>query len=172
MHRKFISLICASAIAVTALTAPARADEDLGKILTGLAALAIIGIAIENANDNAPVVTQRQTQPYYVPKGQVYSQRVMPPVVVQPRVVQPQVIQPKPLPRKVTRHDLPRSCLKTVRRGQDEFRILGNHCLQNTYRQADRLPQACKVEVRGNQGVKQGYKPKCLRKRGYQLSSR
>lgn len=167
MHRKFIALICAAGFVITATTAPARADDDIGKLLAGLAALAIIGVAIDNHNDNDTVVVQRQPQPYYVPQGQVYSQRVAPPTIVQPRV-----IQPKPLPRNVTRYDLPKSCLKTVRNGRDEYRIVGKHCLNKNYRLSDSLPKACQMEVRGNHGVKRGYNPKCLRNRGYQLSAK
>ncbi len=160
MHRKFIAMICASALAVTAFTAPARADDDVAKMIAGLAVLAIIGAAINDHNDNDTVVVQRRAQPYYPPQNHGHSYSVRP----------PQVVQPKPLPRQITRYDLPRSCLKTVRRGRDEFKILGGNCLQNNYRLTDSLPKACKVQVQGNKGTRAGYKPHCLRERGYNLS--
>jgi len=43
MHRKFIALILATAMAITGLSAaPARADGDTARIFAGLALLAII----------------------------------------------------------------------------------------------------------------------------------
>ncbi|MEO0569436.1 MAG: hypothetical protein AAF066_17010 [Pseudomonadota bacterium] len=47
-HRKLISIVAASALAVTTMTStPARADnDDFGKFVAGAAALAIIGIAL------------------------------------------------------------------------------------------------------------------------------
>ena len=51
MYRRFIATILATAVAITGLTAaPARADnDDLLKILGGVAAIAIIGAAIKEA---------------------------------------------------------------------------------------------------------------------------
>ena len=52
MHRKFIAFIISTAVAVTALSAPARADtDDIARALVGIAALALIGKALSD-NDN------------------------------------------------------------------------------------------------------------------------
>lgn len=53
-HRTFIAAILSAAIALTGLTAaPARADsEDIAKWIAGAAALAIIGSAIANRDDD------------------------------------------------------------------------------------------------------------------------
>ncbi|MEQ8896391.1 MAG: hypothetical protein RID23_04815 [Roseovarius sp.] len=51
--KRFITSIMAAAMALTVLSsAPARADNDTAKIIAGAAALAIIGLAIKDANDN------------------------------------------------------------------------------------------------------------------------
>ncbi|WP_422032177.1 hypothetical protein [Roseovarius sp.] len=51
--KRFITSIMAAAMALTVLSsAPARADNDTAKIIAGAAALAIIGMAIADANDN------------------------------------------------------------------------------------------------------------------------
>lgn len=51
LHRHFIAAVLAAAVAVTGLTAaPARADNDAAKIIAGVAALAIIGAAVADAN--------------------------------------------------------------------------------------------------------------------------
>ncbi|MDK3016820.1 hypothetical protein [Pseudodonghicola flavimaris] len=91
MHRKFIALISGLAVAVAltgASAAPARADgSDAAKIFAGLAALAIIGAAIDNANDHPPVINR---QVIVQPPRHVYAPPR--PVYVQPRpvYVQPQ----------------------------------------------------------------------------------
>jgi hypothetical protein len=102
MHRKFIALVSGLAVAVSltaATTAPARADNDAAKVLAGIAALAIIGAAIDNSN--RPTVVEREVivpprpaygypRPVYAPPRPVYVQPR--PVYVQPRpvYVQPQ----------------------------------------------------------------------------------
>ena len=50
--RNFITSIMAAAVALTMLSSPARADNDTAKIIAGAAALAIIGMAIADANYN------------------------------------------------------------------------------------------------------------------------
>lgn len=161
MHRKFIALVCASALAVTAISAPARADEDVAKVIAGLAALAIIGAVINDHNDRDEVVVHRHVQPNYPRQTHNYGSAPRKPVV-----------QPRPLPRNVTKYDLPKNCLKTVKQGRDSVRILGQNCMEQNYNLTKSLPNACKVQVRGNEGKRQGYKPNCLRERGYQLTGK
>ncbi|GHG83794.1 hypothetical protein [Pseudodonghicola xiamenensis] len=86
MHRKFIALVSGLAVAVAltaASTAPARADNDAAKVLAGIAALAIIGAAIDN--NNRSTVVERQVivpprpaygyaRPVYAPPRTVYVQ--------------------------------------------------------------------------------------------------
>ncbi len=49
-YKYFIAAVTALAISVTGLTAaPARASDDTAKIITGIAALAIVGAAISNS---------------------------------------------------------------------------------------------------------------------------
>ncbi len=51
IHRQFIATVLAAAVAMTGLTAaPARADNDAAKVIAGVAALAIIGAAVADAN--------------------------------------------------------------------------------------------------------------------------
>src|SRR6056297_1962117 len=51
LYRKFIATVLGAAVAVTGLTAaPARADNDAAKVIAGVAALAIIGAAVAEAN--------------------------------------------------------------------------------------------------------------------------
>jgi hypothetical protein len=151
MHRKFIALIIAAATAIAgfaASAAPARADaEDVAKALAGIAALVIIGKAIEDRNDRRD--RGHVTQNYHRPLPQV---------------------TPRPLPPQVQRKFLPASCLRSVQTRRGEQSFFGARCLQQNYRHANRLPQACSVQVPTQRGWRYGYDPRCLRQSGYRIA--
>ena len=66
---------------------------------------------------------------------------------------------------------IPARCLKYVetRRG-DTVRLLGQRCLNRHYRHVHRLPERCETKVRTYDGVRRGYKPRCVRKHGFRLA--
>lgn len=149
MHRKFIALIIATAVAVTGLSAaPARADEnDLVKFLAGFAALAIIGSAIHNRDrDDAPV-THYVTPPKHP-------------------------IPPRPLPPQVSKLQLPQQCLHTYSVHNKPRRLFGARCLKRTYSYNNSLPRACQFQFRHGNETRTGYEPVCLRERGYRTARR
>lgn len=66
LHRQFIAAVLATAVAVTGLTAaPARADNDAAKVIAGVAALAIIGAAVADANKSKRPKVIYPTPPAY-----------------------------------------------------------------------------------------------------------
>lgn len=155
MHRKFIALIIAGAVAIGSLNAaPAHADSnDARRIFAGLAALALLGAALNHDRDDH-VVTQ---QPRYTPPHQ-------------PRYQPRRHTQPKGLNQQFSRYDLPRECLSNFTVNRATKRLFGARCLQNKYRHARSLPQACEYQFRTNGVVRTTYEPVCLRERGYRLS--
>lgn len=159
MHRKFIALILAAATAVSTLSAaPARADEDIGKVLAGLAALAIIGAALNDARDDNPPVVHRRSHPYPGNSvGRPYERRSP-------------VVNPRPLPQRVTRNDLPQQCLRRFEGYRGNTRLFGLNCLQRNYRHVNQLPYACRVQVGNGRQGNVGYEPVCLRERGYRVT--
>jgi len=151
MHRKFITLIVATAITITGLSltaAPARAGSDTAKVLAGFAALALIGAAIQNNRDRAREahVVTRTTPPRYTP--------------------------PRPLPSHVAQYDLPRSCLRAFPKYQRGKLMLGQACLRSYYGQTVALPNACKVSFWNGRINRTGYEPACLNQSGYRLTHR
>ena len=157
LHRRFIAVVLAASVAVTGFTAaPARADEDFGKILAGLAAIAIIGAAIENSrDDNVHVVTRQKVRvkPY---KGHNHAQ--------------PHNHDgPRNLPPRVARYDLPGKCVQTFR-AHNGTRVLGLNCLKNNYRHVGSLPKACRLSVDKGRKQRVGYETLCLRERGYRIT--
>lgn len=66
LHRQFIAAVLAAAVAVTGLTAaPARADNDAAKVIAAVAALAIIGAAVADANKSKRPKVIYRTPPAY-----------------------------------------------------------------------------------------------------------
>lgn len=169
MHRKFIALIVSAAVAVTGLTAPARADtDDVAKVLFGLTALALIGKAIEDRNDQPTVINRYPTRPVYTQPGRpIYTQPGRP-IYVQPA---PPRYQPRPLPRQVSKFDLPSSCLRNFSINGRNVQLFGDNCMRSTYAFTNSLPYACQYGFNGDRGrAHVGYEPLCLRERGYRTA--
>ncbi|MFT7595010.1 MAG: hypothetical protein ACI8R4_002336 [Paracoccaceae bacterium] len=146
MHRKFIALILASALAITGLSAaPARADGDTARIFGGLAILAIIGAALDHSSRNRTTVTKQ----YIVPS-------------------KPQ--STRPLPSYVTRRDLPGACLRSRSVNGQQRNLYGARCLQKNYAYTSSLPYACQLGYFNGQANRVGYEPLCLRERGYRTA--
>ncbi|MFK7750977.1 MAG: hypothetical protein AB8B51_00365 [Sedimentitalea sp.] len=171
MHRKFIALITGLAMAITSVSAaPAQADtDDMRRVIAGLAALAIIGAAI-NLNKNDQAVTHapdpyvRKPQPRYKPQPN-YNRH-------QPRYnrVQPQNVRPQP--QRLSRYNLPAECLANFTVNRTTKRLFGARCLTNKYRFAQSLPYACQYQFRTAGVTRTTYEPVCLRERGYRVAGK
>lgn len=155
LHRKFIAFVLATSIAITGLSAaPARADDDVAKIIAGLAVLGILGATI-NKNRHRDNVSRSTTNP----------------VTVRPQRPRAHP-KPRPLPPRVTRYDLPGKCLRNVPAFRGGRNLMGQKCLQNNYRHANSLPQQCRVTFWNGRRHKNAFKPRCLRRNGYRIVQR
>ncbi|MEM6303706.1 MAG: hypothetical protein AAF744_03240 [Pseudomonadota bacterium] len=148
MSSRFIALIAAASVALTAFSAaPAKADdEDVARALAAILGVAIIG----------KVISDRKKKD---------DRKVT-------RVVPDRPMEPKPLPRRVKRDRklLPGHCLRRFESRRGVYRGFGERCLRNNYRFAHRLPQHCTVELRGRNGPRYIYEARCLRNAGYRLA--
>lgn len=145
-HRKFIAFVLCLSLAITGFSAaPARAGDDVAKVLAGLAALAIIGAAINDRRDERKAHVTRR--PAYTP---------------------PPAYQPRPLPPRVARYDLPGKCRREFR-GYSGRNLMGARCLQRNYRFSAGLPQQCRVTFWNNGRNTAAYKPRCLKRQGYRI---
>lgn len=151
MHRKFIALVVATAVAITGVSASQAKAADAHDILGGLAAIAIIGAAVNHYN--------KEKRHERVTRQNNY--------VHQPQNVRPDHI--RPLPRRVARYDLPQRCLKTYNGYSKKRPLLGPNCLEKHYKHANSLPQQCKVGFWDGKKVKRAYEPACLRQKGYRV---
>lgn len=149
LHRKFIAFVLAASIAITGFSAaPARADEDVAKIIAGLAVLGILGAAINRDRHRNNHVTRAPANPVYVHP------------------------QPRPLPPRVARYDLPGKCLRNFPAFQNGKNLMGQKCLQKNYRHANSLPQHCRVTFWNGRHHKNAFKPQCLHRNGYRIVQR
>ncbi|HKK85131.1 MAG TPA: hypothetical protein VJ942_06370 [Roseovarius sp.] len=163
MHRKFITLVVASAMAVTGLSAaPARADaEDAAKIIAGVAALAILGAAIADAKDDKDHVARNRGHLRHDNRrhGRAHNWNNR----------HRGNKHARPLPQRVQRKLLPGACRIEARaRNGQRLRGFGRHCLKRNYGYANSLPRACESRVRGRHGkLRTVYRGRCLYRHGY-----
>lgn len=149
MHKKFIALIIAAAVAITGVSASQAKAADAKDILGGLAAIAIIGAGVHYYN--------KEKKKDRATRQQTYTHT--------PHVTQPV----RPLPPHVARYDLPQRCLRTYDGYSQDHPLLGPKCLEKHYKHANSLPQECKVGFWNGKKVRQAYEPACLRQKGYRV---
>lgn len=151
MTKGMIATVLAAALAFTSLpTAPARADDDLGKILAAGTVLFIIGKAIESENRKSSrkkEVHHHHYKPKHKKKNKVHHR-----------------------PHRSTR--LPGYCLTRVNGWEGSRKILSGRCMRRNYDYVDSLPRKCRRQVETYEGVRRGWGPGCLRKRGYVIAGR
>jgi hypothetical protein len=156
MHRKFIALIIATAVAITGISASQARAADTRDILGGLAAIALIGAAVnhyhqEKKRDEEAERRKRHKQAEAKAKKAKKKHAV------------------RPLPKRVARYDLPQRCLRTFNAYSNKRPLLGPNCLKKYYKHADSLPHQCKVGFWNGKKVKRAYEPACLRQKGYRV---
>ncbi len=145
----FKSLIAgATALSLTlATSAPVQASgldrDDVGKVLLGIAAVAIIGSALDNKNERSSGAAP------------MARNNILP---------MQRNIDRNPLSRRAA---LPQSCLTGVRTSSGVQRLYGQRCLQRNYARVNSLPQRCAVRLYTTNGPARGFDPLCLRNAGY-----
>lgn len=189
MYRKFIATVLATAVAITGFTAaPARADnEDLLKILGGVAAIAIIGAAINEARDDDKV---SKNYNYYNrgrhkghrhkhhkhhryhkhhKHGRGHSHSYHDKYHRHDGGFDRDDRRTRPLPTRVQRKLLPASCRVQARNGGRNFLAYSDWCLDRKFRHSNALPRNCAVNARILHNNKRNtvYSSRCLSRYGY-----
>lgn len=155
----FKPLIAGIAALSISLVSPAQANgldrEDVGKLLIGLAAIAVIGAAVEQndrrENRSTPAHDRNRGSWSDLPdRNNDWSN----------------------LPRRNDRRVIPGDCLRHVETRFGTQRMFGRRCLQRNYHHFSSLPDRCAVRVYTNDGPRRGYDPLCLRQQGYRSDRR
>ncbi len=152
-----LSLTLAS---TTPLQAQGLDREDVGKLLIGLAAVAVIGAAIEENRDRNKD-RNRSTQVHDTPQWNGIN-----------RNNNWSDLNRQHQSNSNARRVLPHACLRTVETRFGHQRIFGQRCLERNYRHVNRLPDRCAVRLYTNDGPRRGYDPLCLREQGYRSDRR
>ena len=150
----------ATALSLTfATVTPAQANsvdrEDVGKLLIGLAAVAVIGAAIENNNRSDNRITPVHDWPHRAPHVNPHRPHDW-----------------SGIGNRNNRRVLPRDCMRRVETRFGDIRMFGHRCLERNYRHIDSLPRRCAVRVYSNNGPRRGFDPLCLREQGYRSDRR
>ncbi|MEI4195802.1 hypothetical protein [Roseovarius sp. E0-M6] len=171
IHTRFITIISALAIALTGLTAaPARADDkDTAKWIAGIAALAIIGAGIADANKKKRHRRQQahEYRNHNDGRGTAYGHS-------DEYSWRKHNKHARPVPRAVQRKLLPGRCIVRGQTRRGAVRGFGRHCLNRHYGHANSLPQQCAVRARNRNGhySRVIYRQRCLGQFGYQVARR
>lgn len=155
MGRKFIATILSAAIAVTAVSAPARADNsDIVKFLAGATALVIIGKAIQNSKD------KDEKQTHYVPRhDNRYDHKDR---------------RDRHGRDRWDRHDrrisMPGECRVNVRTPRGTLAGYDYRCVQRNPRLANAIPGQCVTATRAHHGPRFVYDSRCLARNGIRVN--
>lgn len=150
-------LIAAAASLSLVMASPASAQnfdrEDLGKLLIGLAAVAVIGAAIEENRERSNGTRIHDNHSGGINRNSGWSnlgnQNDWSNI------------------NRRNRQVLPRECFRRVETRFGTQRMFGQRCLERNYRYVNSLPGRCAVRVYTENGPRRGFDPVCLRERGY-----
>lgn len=155
MKKTFIAGVAALSVTLGAV-APAQAnginDDQIGKLLFGIVAVATVVQAIKNTNR-----ARHQTQPVEQPT---------------PKVAPHDPLFDWGYDSAMDRFDvLPGRCLSSVVDlwGQP-LRIVGRNCMRRHYDHVAELPRECRMRIRTENGQRRGWNPHCLRNEGYTIA--
>jgi len=148
MRKRLISTLLAATLAMTAPTAPVMANERTEQLIAGAILLGILGAALnEGQRRDDRRVEQRHVTPL-LPE-------------VEFRHVEP----------RRTRA-LPAECLRRYRTRDGRVRLFDGQCLEQSFRGYRHLPLDCAVTIRSQGRFESGFRPRCLRRAGYQMAGR
>lgn len=187
MHRKFIALVAATSIAITALGAlPAAAGErDTARAIAAIVGLAVIGKVIHDRNKKKKerrVHTYQPETPVYEydsrhrhgqanhkhRHGDTYHRHSG--KAHRPPRYEPPHVQPRPLPRKANRKLLPKSCFRNFDTSRGSVQMFSRRCLKKNYAYVPSLPSRCEYIFSTTKGDRRGYEARCMRDAGYRLA--
>lgn len=154
-----ITALSLTLAAATPLHAQGLDREDVGKLLIGLAAVAVIGAAIEENRDRD---RNSSTQVHETPQWSGINRNNN----------NWSELNRQHQSSQNSRRVLPHACLTTVETRFGHQRLFGKRCLERNYRHVNRLPDRCAVRLYTTDGPRTGYDPVCLREQGYRSDRR
>lgn len=143
MSIRYIATVLITAAAIAGASAlPARAgNDDVGKVIAGVAGVIVLGTILNELSDHDRDKAHRHHD--------------------RPRYGHP--------PRKHHNKLVPRDCLRKVHSYHTRYAV-SKRCLQRAHLRIERLPDSCRMTWRGNHGHDRGYAMRCLMQHGYRVA--
>jgi hypothetical protein len=154
---KFLTApVLAASIALTGFsTAPARANnDDVAGFVAGLAALAIIGIAINESQSNQKEKARKKSKKKRQNAIAIRSKKA----------------NARLHAKKAHRKIVPAQCLRVLETRNGTRRGFGARCLNRFGKSTAALPQYCKSTIRSRGQVRTLYMARCLKNAGFRMS--
>lgn len=158
MHRKYIALIFATALAITSFdtrTAHAASDDDIARWIAGIAALAIIGAAVSDRNDNRSNRKVTHGSRHSNAKSHNWARHG-------------NVTRHKQTKRN--RYALPAKCRVAGNLQGHTVRGFSARCLQRNNVNVQALPRHCALRYRDRNKPVTVFTGRCLRQQGYTVA--
>ena len=160
------TLAIAAAFGIALAPAPAAADNnDIAKIIAGLAVAGIVAKVIDDRKDRKRANASQNT---FQPRYNSFDDRRG---TITGTIRNPNV-QNQQRNRGYKRYALPSQCLRILNTARGDRRGYGNRCLQRNYQFANKLPRNCEFQVRTDRGVRTVYGRRCLSRDGWQVAGR
>lgn len=155
MKLNFTASLLIASIAMTGFAAaPAHAgNDDIGKILAGVATLFIISKVLKSNSEKKSNVSRNKSKADSQYKYYDYR-------------------EPPKSDRKAARWTLPAECRFRVRTEYGKKGVYNARCLNDQFRFARHLPQSCKFTARTHKGHRKVYDAACLHDYGYKVAAR
>ncbi|MEM9971048.1 MAG: hypothetical protein AAF762_08105 [Pseudomonadota bacterium] len=164
MKRLFGTLAVVVTAMIVAAPTPVRANEDLAKIIAGIATIAIIAELADRERDRekktASAVRQPERPTWHLQNNGARS---------------PRWIEKDRSVRSLTRARstrLPARCERLVQTPRGTRLVYGARCLEQRFTFSDRLPRRCEQLVQTTRGQRLAYGARCLRRDGWSVARR
>lgn len=157
MRKTMISTLLAVTLAFTSTTAPVMADDRTDQLIAGAILLGILGAALnegQRRDGGARIELRHGFQP---------DRRHVTPLL-------PETGNRHVQPRRT--RALPAECLRRYRTQEGRVRLFDADCLEHNFRGYRHLPLDCAVTIRSQGRFESGFRPRCLRRAGYQMAGR
>lgn len=125
----------------------AASDEDIARLLAGLAALAIVGKALSEAREEDRADGARHRPYAYHPRHGGDG-----------------------APRLGRHRTVPVECMRVTRTRDGVRRVFLRPCVDSRVRKPWAMPRQCLTRVRTQSGPRQAYVGHCLRRNGFRLA--
>ncbi len=143
----------------------ASANEDLAKVLAGLAVLGITAKIIDDRKDRRRnTVTTSRTSRFDTIEG---DRRI-----IRGDLRRPDQNRALRNTRPARKKPLPDRCLRILDTDRGDRFVYGERCLNRNYVYANRLPDRCERLVRTDRGLRTVYGARCLARDGWKVARR